>query len=132
MAIETILTAVGPGDAERADALASAVADVAAPTGAEVVLLHVFTDEEYDEVLEALDYGDVGTGEAGDVAGRRAVVRDIAGELEDRDVATSVRGAVGPHGESIVDATDDVGADMVFVGGRKRSPTGKVATVVRG
>ena len=33
--------------------------------------------------------------------------------------------AVGPHGESIVDAAGDIDAGMVFVGGRKRSPTGK-------
>ena len=125
MAIERILLAIGPGDADRADALAGAVADVAAPTGAEVVLLHVFTEEEYADVVSALDFGDVGTDEADDVARRRSIVRDIAGALEERDVHVVVRGAVGPHGERIVDTAESVGADMVYVGGRKRSPTGK-------
>jgi nucleotide-binding universal stress UspA family protein len=125
MAIETILLAVGPGDAERADALADAVADVAVPTGADVVLLHVFTDEEYADILKKLDYGDAGTDEADDVAGRRTVVRDITAALDDRGVDVDVQGAVGPHGDSIVDTADTAGADMVFVGGRKRSPTGK-------
>jgi nucleotide-binding universal stress UspA family protein len=125
MAIETILVAVGPGDGERADALADAVADVAAPTGAEVVLLHVFTDEEYADALEVLDYGDAGVEAADNVAGRRSVVRDIEDALGERDVAVDVRGAVGPHGDRIVEVADGVDADTVFIGGRKRSPTGK-------
>lgn len=125
MAIETILLAVGPGDEDRADRLASAVADVAAPTGADVVLLHVFTEEEYDDVVDTLDFGDVGTDEAADVARRRSVVRDVTAILEDRGVDVTVRGAVGPHGEGIVETAEDVGADRVYVGGRRRSPTGK-------
>lgn len=125
MAIETVLLAVGPGDAERADALASAVGDVAAPTGAEVVLLHVFTEEEYDDVLEKLDFGDVGTSEASDVARRRTVVRDLDAALDERGIDVTVRGAVGPHGDSIVDVAETTGADMLFVGGGKRSPAGK-------
>lgn len=125
MTLDTVLVAVGPGDADRAEALSEAVADVAGPAGADVVLLHVFTDEEYGEVVEKLDYGDIGTDDAGKVADRRTVVRSIEAALSDHGVAVTVRGAVGAHGESIVDVAGDAGADMVFVGGRKRSPTGK-------
>jgi nucleotide-binding universal stress UspA family protein len=125
MTLDTVLVAVGPGDADRAEALSAAVADVAGPADADVVLLHVFTDEEYADVVEKLDYRDAGTDDASDVARRRGVVRDIEGALSDHGVAVTVRGAVGPHGESIVDVADDAAADMVFVGGRKRSPTGK-------
>lgn len=125
MAIDTILVAVGPGDADRAKNFADAVVDVAAPTGADVVLLHVFTDEEYADVLDKLDFEDAGPDQAGDVARRRHAVRDLAGVLEDRDVHVDIRGAVGPHADSIVETAEAVGADMVYVGGRKRSPTGK-------
>jgi nucleotide-binding universal stress UspA family protein len=125
MAIETTVLAVGPGDDERAERLGDAVADVAAPTGAAVVLLHVFTREEYDDVVDTLDFGDVGTDQADEVAHRRRVVRDVAAALEARDVPVTVRGAVGPCGESIVDTAEAVDADLVYVGGRKRSPTGK-------
>lgn len=125
MAIETILLAVGPSDEDRTEQLGAAVADVAVPTDADVVLLHVFTRAEYDDVVDKLDYGDVGTDEADDVAHRRTVVRDVAAVHEDRDVDVTVRGAVGPHGESIVRTAEDVDADLVYVGGRRRSPAGK-------
>lgn len=125
MAIETILLAVGSGDDDRAEQLGDAVADVAAPTDADVVLLHVFTRAEYDDVLEKLDYGDVGTDEADDVANRRSIVRDVSAVHDDRGIDVTVRGAVGPHGESIVETAEDVDADLLYVGGRKRSPAGK-------
>lgn len=125
MAIGTLVLAVGPGDDDRAEQIADAVADVAAPTGADVVLLHVFTQDEFDEVTDMLDFRDVGTDDAADVARRRSIVRDVSSVLEDRGVEVSIQGAVGPHGESIVQTAEDVDADLVYVGGRKRSPTGK-------
>lgn len=125
MAVDTILLAVGPGDEDRAERLADAVADVAAPTGAPVVLLHVFTREEFDDVVATLDFEDAGAAEADDVARRRSVVRDVSAVLDDRGIDVTIRGGVGSHGESIVETAEDVGADLVYVGGRKRSPTGK-------
>lgn len=125
MAIDTILLAVGQSDDDRAEQLADAVADVAAPTDADVALLHVFTSDEYDEITTTLDYDDVGTDEAGAVSRRLSVVRDVSSVLEDRGVDVTVQGAVGPHGESIVETAEDVDADLLYVGGRKRSPAGK-------
>ncbi|RBI58865.1 universal stress protein [halophilic archaeon] len=125
MAIETILLAVGPGDAERTDKLASAVADVAGPTGATVVLAHVFTDDEFDEVVGRLDYDPSGTPNPDEVAARHATIRSLANSLDEEEVGYAIRGAIGEHGETIVDLAEDVTADSVFVGGRKRSPTGK-------
>jgi nucleotide-binding universal stress UspA family protein len=125
MTLETLLVAVGPGDDDRAVAIADAVADVAAPADADVVLLHVFTDDQFAEVVDMLGYEDAGTDDADDVAGRRTVVRDTEAALAGRGVAVDVRGAVGDHGERIVETADAVDADMVFVGGRKRSPAGK-------
>lgn len=125
MAIERILLAVGTGDDHRAERIADAVADVGAPANVEVDLLHVFTREEYEGVADRLDYGDVSVTEADDVASRRNVVRDASDLLEERGIDVNVHGAVGPHGERIVETAEDVGADLVYVGGRKRSPTGK-------
>lgn len=125
MAIETILLAVGPGDVDRTDRLATAVADVAGPTGATVVLAHVFTDEEFDDVVDQLDYDPTGKPNADEVAARHATIRSLANTLDDASVSYSIRGAIGEHGETIVDLAEGVNADSVFVGGRKRSPTGK-------
>lgn len=126
MALETILLAVGPGDADRADELAAAVVDVAKPAGATVDLAHVFTESEYDEVLERLDF-DVGVDDVhpDEVAARHATIRDLVAVLDENDVEYEIHGAVGQHGPAIVDLATDVDADRVVVGGRTRSPAGK-------
>ncbi|WP_435098681.1 universal stress protein [Halarchaeum sp. P4] len=124
MAIEKILLAVGPGDAERTEELASTLVDLAAPLDADVVLAHVFTDDEYDSTLNNLNVsGDDVTSD--EVARRHATIRTISRELDDVGVDFTVRGAIGPHGEQIVGLAEDEDADLVIVGGRKRSPTGK-------
>lgn len=125
MAIDTILLAVGPSDADRVERLAEETIDVAKPTGATVVIAHVFTDKEYEQTIDDLKF-DVGAETSADqVAGRHATVRDLAAAFDDEGVDFVVRGAVGSHGEQIVSLADEVVADRVVVGGRRRSPAGK-------
>lgn len=52
MGTRTILVAVGEEDRGRLDAIADTVTDVAAPTGATVVIAHVLTEETYRRALE--------------------------------------------------------------------------------
>jgi nucleotide-binding universal stress UspA family protein len=125
MALETILLAVGKGDRDRVASLAEATAEVAGPTGAKVVLAHVFTEAEFEEVLARLDFDPDSEADADDVARRHATIRDLEDHLSAAGVDIEIRGAVGDHGECIVDLAESVGADRVIVGGRKRSPTGK-------
>jgi nucleotide-binding universal stress UspA family protein len=125
MAIDTILLAVGPNDADRTEPLAETVTDIAGPTGADVVLAHVFTEEEYDTVLERLDFPDGADVDPDTVADRHGTVRTLRTALRDAGIHTSVRGSVGAHGDEIVALADEIGADLAVVGGRKRSPTGK-------
>jgi nucleotide-binding universal stress UspA family protein len=126
MALETILVAVGPSDANQTKRLTDAAAEVAGPTGAKVVLAHVFTDEEYDEALDNLEF-DAGMSDVtpDDVAKRHRTIRDIESDLEAVVENIEVRGAVGDHADEIVALAKAVNADRVMVGGRKRSPTGK-------
>ncbi|RYJ12782.1 universal stress protein [Halogeometricum borinquense] len=126
MAIESILLAVGPGDADRLERLADETIDVAGPTGARVVLAHVFTREEYNSALDNLDF-DTTADEvsADDVAMRHSTIRELVDTLDEAGVEYDIRGRVGDHGESIVRLANDVDADRVLVGGRKRSPAGK-------
>ena len=49
MSIRTIVVAVGPEDEPRAERLARTAAEVAVPTDAVVVLLHVFSEAAYEE-----------------------------------------------------------------------------------
>jgi nucleotide-binding universal stress UspA family protein len=125
MAIETILLAVGEGDSERTASLARTTGDIAGPTGAEVVLAHVFTEEEFDGTIDVLDFDPAGEPDPDEVAERHTTIRRLARSLDERDVDVDVRGAVGEHGETIVDLADAVGADLVVVGGRRRTPAGK-------
>ncbi|MDF9744540.1 universal stress protein [Natrinema salsiterrestre] len=126
MTLKTVLLAVGPGDADRSEQLAEAVLEVAKPADATVVLAHVFTDDEYGEVLDRLEFDrTVDEIDPDAVAGRHSTIQDLQAILDEHDVDYEVRGAVGEHGPSIVDLATSTGADRVVVGGRRRSPTGK-------
>ncbi|MDS0284252.1 universal stress protein [Haloarcula onubensis] len=125
MALETVLLAVGPNDASRIEELAETVVDIAGPAGADVVVAHVFTDDEYETVVDRLEFSAVAEADPDEVADRHATVRDLREILDEADIETSVRGAVGDHGEEIVALAGMTRADLVVVGGRKRSPTGK-------
>ncbi|MXV63886.1 universal stress protein [Natronorubrum sp. JWXQ-INN-674] len=126
MTLETVLLAVGPGDADRSDELADAVVEVAKPADATVVLAHVFTSSEYDDVLTRLEFDrSVDEIEPDEVARRHSTIIDLQGALDEHDIEYEIRGGVGEHGPTIVDLATSVEADRVVVGGRRRSPTGK-------
>ncbi|SEH16349.1 Nucleotide-binding universal stress protein, UspA family [Natronorubrum sediminis] len=126
MTLETVLLAVGPGDADRSDELVDAVVDVAAPADATVVLAHVFTKSEYDDVLTRLEFDrETEDVEPDDVARRHQTIIDLRETIEESDLEYEVRGGIGEHGPTIVDLATSVDADRVIVGGRRRSPTGK-------
>jgi nucleotide-binding universal stress UspA family protein len=125
MAIDTVLVAVGQEDEDRAKRLGEAAIDLAGPTGAHVVLAHVFTQQEYDDVVDRLDFDAGDRPESSEVAGRHVETRTIAQALDAADVDYEIRGAVGDRGDAIVELAEDVGADRVIVGGRRRTPAGK-------
>jgi len=125
MAIQTILLAVGKNDADRIDELTQTVTDIAGPTGANVVIAHVFSEEEYENVVDRLDFESVGEADPDTVADRHSTVRELRSRFDDAAIGYSVRGSVGDHGDKIVSLAQDTNADLVIVGGSKRSPTGK-------
>ncbi len=124
--IETVLLAVGTEDGDRTRRLAEEAIAVAKPTGAEVILTHVFTDEEFDDVRRQLDV-DVASEESTPdaVANRHTTTREISKALSAADVEHTIRGAVGDHADGIVAVAEEHDAGRVIVGGRNRSPTGK-------
>ena len=124
MALETVLVALGAGDTDRIDRIIDTVIDVAGPAGAHVVLAHVFSDEEFVNLAERMDF-QPGDASPDEVATRHRVVRDGGGDLEGAGIDFEVRGGVGEKGTRIVELAGEVDADLVVVGGRRRSPTGK-------
>jgi len=128
MAIETILLAVSSEEDERIEKVGSFTADVSAPTGATVTLAHVFDRSSYDDVKERLEFRPDDDVSPDTVAQRSVAVRDLSSLLDDADVDYEVRGRTADPdavGAGIVDLAEEVDADLVVVGGRKRSPTGK-------
>ncbi|WP_137289054.1 universal stress protein [Natronorubrum halophilum] len=126
MNLETVLLAVGPGDADRSDELAKTVAEVAHPTETTVVLAHVFTSSEYEDILTELEFDRTAEEiEPDEVARRHSTIIDLKQALEEYDIDYEIKGAIGEHGPAIVDLATSSDADRVVVGGRRRSPTGK-------
>lgn len=126
MALETILLAVGSDDSGNADRMARAVLDVAEPTGARVILAHVFTEDGFEDVVDRLDYEPDSDVDVDSVAGRTAAVQTIRDELAAAGVDYTVVGAVDEEpGSRIVTLVEELDADRVFVGGHDRSPVGK-------
>lgn len=124
MALETVVVAIGVSDNERIDKITDIVVDVAGPTGADVVLVHVFSEPEFSDTADRLDF-DPGTATPDEVAKRFSPMRKMADRLEEAGVSVAIRGDIGDKGERVVDVAVDSGADLLFVGGRRRSPTGK-------
>lgn len=126
MSIETVLLAVGTEDEKQTEQIAREAIAVAEPTGAEVVLTHVFTDEEFDGIRSKLGVNRSSEGSTPDaVAERHTTTRALAKALDEAGVDYSIRGAVGDHADEVVGVASAVEADRVVVGGRRRSPAGK-------
>lgn len=121
MSVDTIFVAVTKAD-ERAP-LIDAVRDIAVPTGATVVAGRAYTDSDFEETVAGLDFD--GQPSPDDVARRSESVREVTTALEAVDVPTEARGAVGEVGPELVSLADAADADLLFIQGRSRSPTGK-------
>jgi nucleotide-binding universal stress UspA family protein len=123
--LNTVLVALGPKDGDRAEQLAEKAIDIAGPAGATVVLGHVFDEDEYGETVERLGFDETEGVSPDEVAGRYSTVRVLAEAFDDADVDYEIRGTVGHYGEGVTGLAEELNADMIVIGGRKRSPTGK-------
>jgi len=128
MGLETVLLAVGQSDEDRLDRLARTTTDIAGPADASVALAHVFTQDEYEQARDNLDF-DADSEVNPDVIARRYLtIRDLSDAMEDAGVAYTEHGRLADEdevGEGVVALAEDTGADLVVIGGRRRSPTGK-------
>ena len=122
--MNTVLLAVGSKDESRLEELAETAASVVDPNG-RVVLLHVFDRERYDTIETQLNIDPDSEVTPDDVSQRSRIVSDVAEQLERASVDYEIRGALGETVESILDEAEGLDADLVVVGGRSRSATGK-------
>lgn len=128
MSLETVLVAVGQEDDDRLAALAETVIDIAKPAGATVELAHVFTEDDYRSARESLRFNDPAEATPETVARRHVTLKELGERLDEAGLEFGRHGSVSDDAtksERIVDHAEDVDADLLIVGGRKRSPTGK-------
>ncbi|PSQ52564.1 universal stress protein [Halobacteriales archaeon SW_8_65_20] len=125
MALETVLLAVGGKSDDQIDRMAALAADIAGPADATIVLGHVFTEEDYDDALERLEFDDDTDVTPDTVAGRNVAVRRLRERFEEHDIDVEHTGTIGQRAEGVIDLAKETDAHMLAVGGRRRSPTGK-------
>lgn len=128
MGLETVLVALSSTDSERLDHIAQAAIDIAGPAGASVELAHVFTQEEYRQAKADLEFDPDSEATPAAVARRYEPIRQFGSTLDEAGVRHDIHGSISngtSTGERIVELATHVDADLVVVGGRKRSPTGK-------
>ncbi|MFB6183769.1 MAG: universal stress protein [Haloarculaceae archaeon] len=109
----TILVPID-NDENRSQAQAAFVAGLPVNTGeVQVVLTHVLQGAE-TEAPDAMRRPD-----------RVETVRDARDVLEDDGYDVDIVEASTPPAKGILELSEDVDADLIVMGGRKRSPTGK-------
>jgi nucleotide-binding universal stress UspA family protein len=117
------------GTSKAAKSVVREAGELAAGVDAELFVIHVTTEDEYDEQrveLEDIPDEEVSYGVGQARQGAENFASDVAGEvLEGVDVEWEAIGAVGDRVEAILEEARINDCDHVFVSGRKRSPTGK-------
>ncbi|GGJ14137.1 universal stress protein UspA [Halobellus salinus] len=128
MGLDTVVVAVGSGDEDRLEEIVEAATDLAGPAGATIRLVHVFETDEYDRIRGQLDIDAADEVSPDEVAKRHVTIRKLGDAVDAAGLTHSWHGRIsdaGNQGGEIVTAASDLGADLLVVGGRRRSPTGK-------
>ena len=114
---------------ESAKQLVREAGELATGVGAELVLLHVTTDEEYDDTRKSLEAipnleSSYTPGQA--LEGARSFAADVGRDvLKGVDVEWDAVGRLGDERDEVLAAAKEQDCDHVFIAGDKRSPAGK-------
>lgn len=125
MGIETLMVAVGPTEESRVNELTNAIVDLAAQTDATVVLFHAFTESAFEEGVRETGFETDDPPEPEAVAARLESIDAITEQLDDSEVEYEIRSAIGSTRDTVLGGISEIGADLLMIGGRKRSPVGK-------
>jgi nucleotide-binding universal stress UspA family protein len=114
---------------ESTKALVREAGELAAAVGAELVLLHVTSSDEYEskrKTMESIPNSPVGYSAQKAREGAEQFAADIGREVLDGiDASYQSVGAVGDEQTQILEAAEEYDCDHLFIAGEKRSPTGK-------
>ncbi|WP_435063965.1 universal stress protein [Halobaculum sp. EA56] len=126
MALETIVVAIGPTEETRIVPLTETVVDVAGPANASVVLYHAFTERALRDGIKEAGFDPEDPPDPGAVAERLESVVHLTEELDEAGIDYELHSGVEDPADGTLRLTEELDADMLFVGGRKRSSTGKL------
>ncbi|NIB99138.1 universal stress protein [Halobacterium sp. R2-5] len=114
---------------DSAKSLVREAGELAAGVDAELLLVHVTTDDEYAERRESMmsvPSLDVNYTVDEALDGAEKYAKDVGRDVLDGvDVAYEPVGRLGDLGDEVLSLAEERDADHVFVAGRKRSPAGK-------
>ncbi|WP_276302510.1 universal stress protein [Halorussus lipolyticus] len=114
---------------ESTKSLVREAGELSAAVDAELVLLHVTTNDEYEDTRQTMeDIPSSAVGYSAEKAreGAENFSADIGREvLEGIDVNYEAVGALGDEQTEILDTAEEYDCDHLFIAGEKRSPTGK-------
>lgn len=120
-------------DTDRHRELLREAGELAAGVGADLVLLSVMTEDEYEQDMETFEsiagIEHIGFGDEQIMEVAENFVESIAREeLSGIDVDYEIVGAVveeDGHARRIIRAAENRGCDHIFLSGRRRTPAGK-------
>jgi nucleotide-binding universal stress UspA family protein len=125
--MDRVLIAHDPSSEHWNNTLFTTARDIAEPADATVYVLHLFSDEEYDEVQEEMKLDSGFGGPTPDDLAER--VEEIQSEIElfDRQgIDYELRGVSGGEPVTqILQKIEELEIDLILVSGEHRSPTGK-------
>jgi len=114
---------------ESTETLVREAGELAAAVGAELFVLHVTDEEEYEEkrqTMESIPDSRARYSSKQALDGAEEFAADVGREaLDGVDVSWEALGRVGDEQTEILDSAAEHECDHLFVAGEKRSPTGK-------
>lgn len=121
---QNVVLTIGQEDKQRFEELLDATMDVVSG-GDTVVVVRNFDEELYDDLATQMNMDPSAETTPDDLARRDRQSTEAARRLDEAGIEVTIRGAVGTKSESVLGVIDDVAADKVVIGGKKRSPSGK-------
>jgi nucleotide-binding universal stress UspA family protein len=119
--IERVLIAVGE-ERMHVDEITEHAVEIASALDASVTLIQVYSSSKFEKLLEGFEYD---SADPTDIAKRNSVVREAAAIVRDAGLELDVVGKVGDPADEVTGYVTEHDVDHVFIGGRKRRPTGK-------
>jgi len=124
--LKKVMVAIGPNDRDHVEDVVSTVEAVAKPTAAKVYLLHAFSRDEYENLMEQMELKEASEGiQPDELASRHESVRAPASRLEDQGIEYKILGTIGEPASEVVTRARELDIDMLFIGGKSQSPAGK-------